>query len=289
MKTAGFLEIWAARAWNVFNEGRPFSIVYPVMCLLAAWPLGLAPDGPLGLALLGAARPRGGAGLLPVPAARARVALARRGGIAAAARELARARAAGRGARRLPLLHRLLLGHALLPPPHRRAVDQLRPLLAPRPDQLGPHERQRARADPEVRARALGGDPAGGGAERGERRADRSGGADRRGAGCPRLAHLCADAAPQLPRSRYPWGLRSGDCGLTREACVRARDRRLQPRAAMAGKHADDRPARPRGHASTWRSSRRTRPARSSASPRCSRARRRWSTACARTSRRAWV
>ncbi len=35
MKQAGAFEVWAARAWNVFNEGKPFSIVYPVMVLLA--------------------------------------------------------------------------------------------------------------------------------------------------------------------------------------------------------------------------------------------------------------
>ncbi|HMJ97072.1 MAG TPA: alkaline phosphatase family protein, partial [Thermoleophilaceae bacterium] len=51
---AGPVEVWAARAWNVFNEGRPFSIVYPLMVLLAAAPLGLAPEGSLVLALLGA-------------------------------------------------------------------------------------------------------------------------------------------------------------------------------------------------------------------------------------------
>ncbi len=51
---AGPLEVWAARAWNVFNEGRPFSIVYPTMVLACAAPAGLAPDGPLWLALLGA-------------------------------------------------------------------------------------------------------------------------------------------------------------------------------------------------------------------------------------------
>ena len=53
-RPAGPVEVWAARAWNVFNEGRPFSIVYPLLVLLAAAPLGLAPDGSLGLALLGA-------------------------------------------------------------------------------------------------------------------------------------------------------------------------------------------------------------------------------------------
>jgi hypothetical protein len=51
---AGPFEVWAARAWNVFNEGRPFSVVYPPLVLLAAAPLGLAPAGPLGLALVGA-------------------------------------------------------------------------------------------------------------------------------------------------------------------------------------------------------------------------------------------
>ena len=29
----GKLEIWAARLWNVFNEGRPFSVVYPILVL----------------------------------------------------------------------------------------------------------------------------------------------------------------------------------------------------------------------------------------------------------------
>jgi hypothetical protein len=52
---ASLVEIWAARAWNVFNEGRPFSIVYPLLVLVAAAVVGLAPDGPLGVALLGAA------------------------------------------------------------------------------------------------------------------------------------------------------------------------------------------------------------------------------------------
>jgi hypothetical protein len=54
-QAAGPLEVWAARAWNVLNEGRPFSIVYPLLVLLAAAPLGLAPAGALGLALLGSA------------------------------------------------------------------------------------------------------------------------------------------------------------------------------------------------------------------------------------------
>lgn len=53
-RAAGPIEVWAARAWNIFNEGRPFSLVYPALVLLAAAPLGLAPDGPLPLALAGA-------------------------------------------------------------------------------------------------------------------------------------------------------------------------------------------------------------------------------------------
>ena len=54
MRAAGAFEVWAARVWNVFNEGRPFSLVYPALVLLAAAPLGLGPDGSLLLALLGA-------------------------------------------------------------------------------------------------------------------------------------------------------------------------------------------------------------------------------------------
>ena len=47
------LEIWAARAWNVFNEGRPFSVVYPVLVLAAAAMVDAAPAGSLPLALAG--------------------------------------------------------------------------------------------------------------------------------------------------------------------------------------------------------------------------------------------
>src|SRR5688572_24442327 len=53
-RAAGPVEVWAARAWNVFNEGRPFSVVYPVLVLLAAVPAGLAPDGSILLAPAGA-------------------------------------------------------------------------------------------------------------------------------------------------------------------------------------------------------------------------------------------
>ena len=54
MRAAGALEVWAARTWNVFNEGRPFSLVYPLLVLAAAAPLELGPEGPLGLAMPGA-------------------------------------------------------------------------------------------------------------------------------------------------------------------------------------------------------------------------------------------
>jgi hypothetical protein len=56
-RSAGAVEVWAARAWNVLNEGRPFSLVYPALVLLAAAPLGLAPGGPLLLALAGSLAP----------------------------------------------------------------------------------------------------------------------------------------------------------------------------------------------------------------------------------------
>ena len=52
-RSAGPFEVWAARAWNVFNEGRPFSLVYPALVLLVAAPLGLGPRGGLATALLG--------------------------------------------------------------------------------------------------------------------------------------------------------------------------------------------------------------------------------------------
>jgi hypothetical protein len=54
-RSASSIEVWAARAWNVFNEGRPFSVVYPMLVLLGAAAAGVAPDGPLGLGLLAAA------------------------------------------------------------------------------------------------------------------------------------------------------------------------------------------------------------------------------------------
>jgi hypothetical protein len=53
-RQASPFEIWAARAWNVFNEGRPFSVVYPLLVLVAAAPAGLAPRGSLLVALAGA-------------------------------------------------------------------------------------------------------------------------------------------------------------------------------------------------------------------------------------------
>src|ERR671914_2706314 len=53
-RAAAPAEVWAARAWNVFNEGRPFSVVYPVLVLAAAVPAGLAPDGSILLAIAAA-------------------------------------------------------------------------------------------------------------------------------------------------------------------------------------------------------------------------------------------
>jgi len=53
-RAAGATEVWAARVWNVFNEGKPFSIVFPPMVLGAATVMGLAPEGSLSVALAGA-------------------------------------------------------------------------------------------------------------------------------------------------------------------------------------------------------------------------------------------
>jgi hypothetical protein len=66
-RAAGRTEIWAARAWNVFNEGRPFSVVYPLLVLLAAAAVGLAPEGPLPLALAGALAIAGVLACFPFP------------------------------------------------------------------------------------------------------------------------------------------------------------------------------------------------------------------------------
>src|ERR671924_647035 len=52
-RAAGSAEVWAARAWNLFNEGRPFSVVYPVLVSAVAAPIGLGPEGSLLLALAG--------------------------------------------------------------------------------------------------------------------------------------------------------------------------------------------------------------------------------------------
>jgi hypothetical protein len=52
-QAAGSLEIWAARAWNVFNEGRPFSLLYPGLVLACAVLVGIGPDGSLLVALAG--------------------------------------------------------------------------------------------------------------------------------------------------------------------------------------------------------------------------------------------
>src|SRR3954447_24413979 len=98
---AGKAEVWAARAWNVFNEGRPFSVVFPVLVLLVAAPLGLGPSGGLPAALAGAGaggRGRGGRrpGPLCIPAPNQSALVARRGSVGPPARAVARAKAPGR-------------------------------------------------------------------------------------------------------------------------------------------------------------------------------------------------
>ncbi len=150
-RAAGAFEVWAARAWNVFNEGRPFSVVYPLMVLLCAALVGPGARRFAAARAGGHARARAGALALHVPAARPGAALARRARLDPAARALARAAAARGRARRLRVLHGRALGLDLLPPAHGRAVEQRPPLLAARAHQLGSHERQRARAAAQAR------------------------------------------------------------------------------------------------------------------------------------------
>ena len=49
---AGVAEVWAARAWNVFNEGKPFGLVYPPMAVAGAVLVGAAPAGSIGWGLI---------------------------------------------------------------------------------------------------------------------------------------------------------------------------------------------------------------------------------------------
>jgi hypothetical protein len=51
-RAAGFAETWAARAWNVFNEGRPFGVVYPPMAVAGALLVGAIGAAGIGWGLL---------------------------------------------------------------------------------------------------------------------------------------------------------------------------------------------------------------------------------------------
>ena len=247
-RPAGPVEVWAARAWNVFNEGRPFSVVYPLLVLLAAAPLGLAPEGSLGLALAGAGASRARPVALLVRAAWPGAALARRAGGAAASGAVASAGAARGCARRLRVLHRRRVGLGLLPPAHRSAVDEWAAVLAPRAHELGPHQRQRARAAAEAPDRAERGHAAGGGPGR---RLARAGGrrrGNRRGPGRARRA-LLRTPPPALsaagPERACEGGARGG---RRRPAGLCDRRGRLQPRPPLAVRCAGDGPACARGH-----------------------------------------
>src|SRR3954453_15756724 len=68
---AGNFEVWAARLWNVFNEGRPFSLVYPALVLLVLRPSVPALFGGLAFATVLApfSFPLGGGALLWLAAA----------------------------------------------------------------------------------------------------------------------------------------------------------------------------------------------------------------------------
>jgi hypothetical protein len=51
-QSAGWFETWAARAWNVFNEGRPFGVVYPPMAVAGALLVGALGGTEIGWGLL---------------------------------------------------------------------------------------------------------------------------------------------------------------------------------------------------------------------------------------------
>ena len=163
-RAAGPFEIWAARAWNVFNEGRPFSVVYPALVLLCAAPWAWRPTARSASrspvrwrsrwCSRGFAFPLRGRALLWLGALASIPLL-----------EPWRAPALLAGALAgYVVLHGRGLGLDLLPPAHRRAVDQRPALLAARAHELGPHERQRARAGAEAADDAERRHPAGRGA-----------------------------------------------------------------------------------------------------------------------------
>src|SRR5215212_9047477 len=237
MRAAGALEVWAARAWNVFNEGRPFSLVYPLLVLVAAAALDLAPDGPLALAMAGALA------LAAVPAAGPGAAMAGGAGLRAAARAVAGALAAGRRGGGVSAVHGRDLGEPLLPPANGRAVDQLHAVLAARGHELRPHKRQRAGAAAEVPHGPVGRDAAGGGAGSWVGGADRSGRRVRRPARLGRLAALRRAPAAGVSAAGCARRAGPGDCAPR----LRDRDRRRQPRAHAPGAHAGHRPPHTRG------------------------------------------
>jgi hypothetical protein len=180
---------------------------------------------------------------LRLPAARSRAPVARRTRGRAPAGALAGAGAARGRAGRLRVLHGGGLGLGLLPPPHRRAVDERPPLLAPGAHELGPDERQCAGAGAEApdrpeRRRALGR-----GAERIVGRAPGRRAGDSRGARWAGLARV-REAPASLPGAGRPGGAGGRPA---RGAGVCDRRRRLQPRATVAGGCSGDGPPCSRG------------------------------------------
>jgi hypothetical protein len=191
---------------------------------------------------------------LSVRVARTRASVARRTLRGAPARALASARAAARRAGGLCVLHGRRVGLRLLPPSHRRAVDERSALLAPGAHELGSHQRERARADTEAADRAERGDSAGGGAgrrierPRGRRCRDRCG---PRRIGRARVRQAAA-ALPGTSRRRgqasaCPRGARCLSACARGAGLCDSRGR-LQQGAAMAGRGSGHGPASPRGH-----------------------------------------
>src|SRR4051794_41832739 len=130
---AGKLEVWAARLWNVFNEGRPFSLVYPTLVILVLRPSPAALLGALAFAaiLVPFSFPLRGRALLWLAAAASIPLLEpwRAPGLLAAA-------LAGYFAVTL-----LLWGSVSLPPPPSAPRAKLPPFWRPGPSQSGPTRR----------------------------------------------------------------------------------------------------------------------------------------------------
>ena len=252
-RAAGPVEVWAARAWNVFNEGRPFSVVYPVAGAAGRRARSASRPTARSGSRCSARWPRRCAGA----ASRSRCAAARCCGWRSRCRvpllEPWRApRAAAGRARRLASFFTVVVWgtlyyHLRTGAPWTNGLRFWRLVLTNSDPTSGNALEQvpKIADDASAPATLLAEEPSAGSVAAGSRAAAAAGRAARRVA-WRRFART------RLPR--YPARTPSSRIGPALAAPrVRDRRRRLQPRAALAGQHAGDRPARARGHASTSR------------------------------------